>query len=231
MKIGIIGAMEQEVANLKELMEVDRTISKASMVFMSGKLNDRKVVIVRSGIGKVNAAVCTQILIDEFGVDVVINTGVAGSLRNEINIGDIVLSTDTITHDMDATGFGYEVGVIPQMDNSVFVADERLRGIAKEVCEEVNPDISVFEGRVLSGDQFISDGDKKDWLVKQFSGYCTEMEGAAIAQAAYLNNIPFLVIRAISDKADNSAEMDYSEFEEKAIEHTVKLVCGLVERL
>lgn len=231
MKIGIIGAMEQEVANLKEIMEVDRTIRKASMVFMSGKLSDRNVVIVRSGIGKVNAAVCTQILVDEFGVDVVINTGVAGSLRNEINIGDIVLSTDAITHDMDATGFGYEVGVIPQMDNSVFVADERLIGIAKEVCEEVNPDINVFEGRVLSGDQFISDRDKKEWLVKQFSGYCTEMEGAAIAQAAYLNKIPFLVIRAISDKADNSAEMDYSEFETKAIEHTVKLVCGLVERI
>ena len=111
MKIGIIGAMEQEVANLKEIMEVDRTIRKASMVFMSGKLSGRNVVIVRSGIGKVNAAVCTQILADEFGVDVVINTGVAGSLRNEINIGDIVLSTDAITHDMDATGFGYEVGV------------------------------------------------------------------------------------------------------------------------
>lgn len=231
MKIGIIGAMEQEVANLKEIMEVDRTIRKASMVFMSGKLSGRNVVIVRSGIGKVNAAVCTQILADEFGVDVVINTGVAGSLRNEINIGDIVLSTDAITHDMDATGFGYEVGVIPQMDNSVFVADERLIGIAKEVCEEVNPDINVFEGRVLSGDQFVSDRDKKEWLVKQFSGYCTEMEGAAIAQAAYLNKIPFLVIRAISDKADNSAEMDYSEFEAKAIEHTVKLVCGLVERI
>ncbi|WP_310602487.1 5'-methylthioadenosine/adenosylhomocysteine nucleosidase [Anaerosporobacter sp.] len=231
MKIGIIGAMEQEVANLKELMQVDRTINKASMAFMSGKLNDKDVVIVRSGIGKVNAAVCTQILVDEFSVDVVINTGVAGSLRNEINIGDIVLSTDAITHDMDATGFGYELGVIPQMDNSVFVADEKLVAIAKAVCEEVNSDINVFEGRVLSGDQFISDHDKKEWLVNQFSGFCTEMEGAAIAQAAYLNNVPFLIIRAISDKADNSAEMDYSEFEAKAIEHTVKLVCGLVERI
>ncbi|WP_167957660.1 5'-methylthioadenosine/adenosylhomocysteine nucleosidase [Anaerosporobacter faecicola] len=231
MKIGIIGAMEQEVSQLKDKMEVDRTIQKASMIFVSGKLNSKNVVIVRSGIGKVNAAVCTQILVDEFGVDLVINTGIAGSLQNEINIGDIVLSTDAITHDMDATGFGYKVGVIPQMDNSVFVADEKLRSVAKKVCEEVNPDIQVFEGRVLSGDQFISDRDKKEWLVKEFGGSCTEMEGAAIAQAAYLNKIPFLIIRAISDKADNSAEMDYQEFEAKAIKHSVNLVCGLVNSL
>lgn len=231
MKLGIIGAMEQEVSQLKEKMEVDRTIEKASMIFVSGKLNNKNVVIVRSGIGKVNAAVCTQILVDEFGVDMVINTGIAGSLQNEINIGDIVLSTDAITHDMDATGFGYKVGVIPQMDNSVFVADEKLRTVAKKVCEEVNPDIQVFEGRVLSGDQFISDHDKKEWLVKEFAGSCTEMEGAAIAQAAYLNKKPFLIIRAISDKADNSAEMDYQEFEAKAIEHSVNLVCGLVSSL
>ncbi|HEX3076858.1 MAG TPA: 5'-methylthioadenosine/adenosylhomocysteine nucleosidase, partial [Lachnospiraceae bacterium] len=183
------------------------------------------------GIGKVNAAVCAQILVDDFQVEAVINTGVAGSLRNEINIGDIVLSCDAINHDMDATGFGYEVGVIPRMDNSIFTADNTLIQTAKAICEEVNPDINVFIGRVLSGDQFISDPGKKEWLVKQFEGYCTEMEGAAIAQAAYLNQIPFLIIRAISDKADSSAEMDYSEFEVKAIEHTVKLVHGLIAKL
>lgn len=231
MKLGIIGAMEEEVAKLKEVMTETTTTEKAGMVFVNGKLNNKEVVIVRSGIGKVNAAVCTQILVDLYQVTAVVNTGVAGSLRNEINIGDIVLSTDAITHDMDATGFGYEVGVIPRMDNSTFVADEKLVKLASEVCKEANPDIQVFEGRVLSGDQFISDHEKKTWLVNQFDGYCTEMEGAAIAQTAYLNKIPFLIIRAISDKADHSAEMDYSEFEAKAIEHTVKLVTGLVERL
>lgn len=230
MKLGIIGAMEEEVAKLKELMTETIATEKAGMVFVSGKLNNKEVVIVRSGIGKVNAAVCTQILVDLYDVTAVVNTGVAGSLRNEINIGDIVLSTDAITHDMDATGFGYELGIIPRMDNSTFVADEKLVKLASEVCKEVNTDIQVFEGRVLSGDQFISDHDKKNWLINQFDGFCTEMEGAAIAQAAYLNKIPFLIIRAISDKADNSAEMDYSEFEIKAIEHTVKLVTGLVER-
>lgn len=232
MKIfGIIGAMDEEVSILKEKMEAEEVVSVASMDFHKGKLQGKDVVIVRSGIGKVNAAVCTQILVSVFHIDCVINTGVAGSLRNEINIGDIVLSKDALNHDMDATGFGYELGVIPRMDVSVFEADETLLQLAKKVNEEVNPDIATHVGRVISGDQFISDRDKKKFLVEQFQGYCTEMEGAAIAQAAYLNQIPYLVIRAISDKADNSAEMDYSEFERKAIEHTVKLVTGLINML
>lgn len=229
--IGIIGAMEEEVNILKDKMEIENISKKASMEFYKGTLEGRDVVIVRSGIGKVNAAICTQILIDDYKVGAVINTGVAGSLKNEINIGDIVLSSDAMQHDMDATGFGYEVGVIPRMEKSVFVAADSLIKVAKDVCEEVNPEIQTFVGRVVSGDQFISDRSKKDWIVDKFQAYCTEMEGASIAQAAYLNNIPFLIIRAISDKADQSAEMDYSEFEVKAIEHTVKLVSGLVKRI
>lgn len=229
--IGIIGAMEEEVNILKDKMEIENISKKASMEFYKGTLERRDVVIVRSGIGKVNAAICTQILIDDYKVGAVINTGVAGSLKNEINIGDIVLSSDAMQHDMDATGFGYEVGVIPRMEKSVFVAADSLIKVAKDVCEEVNPEIQTFVGRVVSGDQFISDRSKKDWIVDKFQAYCTEMEGASIAQAAYLNNIPFLIIRAISDKADQSAEMDYSEFEVKAIEHTVKLVSGLVKRI
>lgn len=231
MILGIIGAMDEEVSILKEKMELDSVETLAGMDFYKGKLEGKDVVIVRSGIGKVNAAVCTQILVSVFKVTAVINTGVAGSLRNEINIGDIVLSKDALHHDMDAVGFGYEPGIIPRMENSIFVADEKLLNLAKEVNEEVNSDISTHIGRVVSGDQFISDHDKKVYLVNQFQGYCTEMEGAAIAQTAYLNNIPYLVVRAISDKADNSAEMDYSEFERKAIEHTVNLMTELARRL
>ncbi len=229
--IGIIGAMSQEVASLKEKMSDVTILSMAGMDFYKGKLKGKDAVIVRSGIGKVNAAVCSQILVDKFGVDAIINTGIAGSLRNEINIGDIVLSRDTLQHDMDATGFGYEVGRIPQMDESIFPGDEHMIAVAKECCERVNPEIGVFVGRVVSGDQFISDKEKKNWLIKTFQGYCTEMEGAAIAQTAYLNKVPFLIIRAISDKADDSAEMDYSEFEAKAIEHSVKLVTAMMEIL
>ena len=155
-KIGIIGAMDVEVHNLKNDMKLENISQKAGMEFYEGELEGQKVVVVRSGIGKVNAAVCTQILVDVFAVDAVINTGIAGSLNADINIGDIVISTDVLHHDMDATGFGYPLGQIPQMDAFSFRADDAMRKLAKEVCEEVNPDICVFEGRIVSGDQFIS---------------------------------------------------------------------------
>lgn len=230
-KIGIIGAMDEEVHIIKEQMQEVKVCTVAAMDFYEGMLQGKEVVIVRSGIGKVNAAVCTQILADLYHVDAVINTGVAGSLRNEIDIADIVLSTDTLQHDMDATGFGYGLGIIPRMDNSIFKADQKLIDLAKAVCEEAIPEVGVHTGRIVSGDQFISDSNKKAWLVENFHGYCTEMEGAAIAQAAYLNQIPFLIVRAISDKADQSAEMAYSEFEHIAIKNTVALINGLLKRL
>lgn len=230
-KMGIIGAMEIEVAGLKHDMEIKKEVRKAGMDFCEGVLNGQEVVVVRSGIGKVNAAVCTQILVDDFQVDAVINTGIAGSLNAEINIGDIVLSTDVLHHDMDAVNFGYEPGQIPQMDVFSFKADERLAKMAEEVCHEVNPEISVFHGRVVSGDQFVADKEVKERIVNQFHGFCTEMEGAAIAQAAYLNCIPFVVIRAISDKADDSATEDYPTFEKKAAQHCVRLVEGLLQRM
>lgn len=229
--IGIIGAMEEEVAILKEKMEDVRIIKKASMDFYEGTLAGKKAVVVRSGIGKVNAGICAQILADVFSVEAIINTGIAGSLNKDINIGDIVVSTDVVQHDMDATGFGYRKGQIPQMPVFFFNADERLRKLAVKVCSEVNPDIQVFEGRIASGDQFVCDQDVKDGIVSEFSAYATEMEGAAIGQAAYLNDVPFLVIRAISDKADGSAQMDYSEFEKAAIVHSVNLTLKMLEEI
>lgn len=228
--LGIIGAMEIEVNRIKEQMEDVSVTDKAGMSFFEGKWNGNDVVVVRSGIGKVNAAVCAQILADTFHADAIINTGIAGSLKNEINIGDIVLSTDAIQHDMDAQGFGYAPGVIPQMEVSDFQADEKLIELAKKCCAEVCPDVQVFTGRVVSGDQFISDKKKKEWLSSQFEGLCAEMEGAAIAQASYLNHVPFLIIRAISDKADDSATMDYPEFEAMAAENSVKLLADIVRQ-
>lgn len=230
-KIGIIGAMEEEVTALREKLTDARLLRKASMDFYSGNLNGMEAVVVRSGIGKVNAGICTQILADLYQVDAVINTGIAGSLKAEINIGDIVISTDTLQHDMDATGFGYEPGVIPRMETSCFPADADLLAKAKAACEEAVPEIQVFTGRIVSGDQFISDQAVKERIIRQFGGMCTEMEGAAVAQAAYLNHIPFVIIRAISDKADNSATMDYPAFERQAIAHSVALVENFVGRL
>lgn len=228
--LGIIGAMDEEVAKIKEEMTDVTVTTVAGMDFYQGKLGGRDAVVVRSGIGKVNAGMCTQILADRFAISAVINTGIAGSLRNEINIGDIVLSTDTVQHDMDASGFGYKVGQIPRVDTYSFPADETLRNLALECNKAVNPEIQAFTGRVVSGDQFISDKAKKQWLIENFDGSCTEMEGAAIAQAAYLNGIPYLVIRAISDKADDSAGMDYQVFEEQAIRHSVNLLLEMASR-
>ncbi len=230
-KIGIIGAMELEVAQLKSKMQEKQVIERAGMKFHEGVLNGKEVVIVQCGIGKVNAGICVQILADIFQVDAVINTGVAGSLRSEINIGDIVVSSDSCEHDMDVRGLGYEPGIIPQMETSFFPADRTLVDAAKAVCAEVNSDIAVYEGRVVSGDQFISDGAVKDRLTATFDGYCAEMEGAAVAHAAFLNKIPYVVIRAISDKADGSAHMDYPEFERAAAAHSAKLVENLVVRV
>lgn len=228
--LGIIGAMDVEVAQVKQAMKDVTVKTIANMDFYKGTLSGKDVVVVRSGIGKVNGAICTQILADQYRVSAVINTGIAGSLKNEINIADVVLSTDTLHHDMDATGFGYSAGQIPQMKEFAFPADKNLLMLAKECCKEVIPDIGVFTGRVVSGDQFISDKVKKKWIGDTFNGFCTEMEGAAIGQAAYLNHIPFLIIRAISDKADDSANMDYSEFEAKAVKNSVSLILAIAKR-
>ena len=224
MVIGIIGAMEEEVAALKEAMDIEAVHEQASMVFCKGSLCGKDVVIVKSGIGKVNAALCAQILVDRFQVDMLINTGVAGSLNPAIDIGDMVISADAVHHDMDATIFGDLIGQVPRMDVRFFPADMTLVEKAKAANEKANPDIKTFVGRVASGDQFISEKEAKDKIVENFGAYCTEMEGAGIAHAAYLNKVSYVIIRAISDKADNSAVMDYPEFERQAIVHSVRLV-------
>ena len=222
--LGIIGAMQEEVEQLISAMNVTKGEKKAGMDFYSGHLDGMPVTIVRSGIGKVNAAICTQILVDDFNVDAVINTGIAGSLHDKIEISDVVLSEDVLHHDMDATGFGYPKGQIPRMDVLSFKADPGLVALAKKACEAATPEIGIHTGRIVSGDQFVSDPEVKKRIVDDFAGLCTEMEGAAIAQTAHLNNIPFVIIRTISDKADNSATVDYPTFEKKAIANEVKIV-------
>lgn len=229
--IGIIGAMQEEVEQIIAVMNVDKKLEKAGMVFNSGKLSGVDVVIVVSGIGKVNAGICTQILVDEFNASAVINTGIAGSLNAAIDIGDIVISRDVLHHDVDATNFGYELGQIPRMDTLAFKADEELIKTAEKACEKAGLDIGTHVGRVVSGDQFISDKGVKENIVKNFAGDCTEMEGAAIAQTAYLNGVPFVILRAISDKADDSATVDYPTFEKQAIANLVAIAKEMVAML
>lgn len=230
-KIGIIGAMELEVEQLKSQMELERVVSKASMDFCVGRLNGVEVVIVRCGIGKVNAALCVQILADLFEVTHIVNTGVAGSLNADLDIGDILVSKDALHHDTDVTIFGYQPGEVPQMGFREFQAEQTMIDAAVTSCQEVNPDLQVRVGRVVSGDQFISGKEVKQRLITEFQGDCAEMEGASIAHGAYLNGIPFVIIRAISDKADDSAEMDYPTFEREAAKHSAALVAHMLTLL
>lgn len=231
MKIGIIGAMDLEIDTLKEKMQKENTKTVAGMEFVSGTLHDTSVVIVKCGVGKINAGICVQILHDLFEVTHIINTGVAGSLRNEINIGDIVVSTDAVQHDMDVSPLGYAFGQIPGIDVLSFEADKELSDLAFSSCKKACPDIQVFTGRVASGDQFISSKETKSRIITNFNASCAEMEGGAIAQAAYLNKLPYVIIRAISDKADDSAEMDYPTFEHAAALHSAGLVEEMMKAL
>ena len=230
-KIAIIGAMELEVELLKQEMEQQCVVKKAGMEFHEGTLNGKSVVIVRCGVGKVNAGICVQILADEFQVTHIINTGVAGSLNAALDIGDILVSEDALYHDVDATIFGYKPGEVPQLGIREFKADPDMRKAAVAACGEVNPDICVKTGRVVSGDQFISTREVKERLIREFAGDCAEMEGAAIAHSAYLNKIPFVIIRAISDKADDSAQVEYPVFEREAARHSARLVEKMVTLL
>ena len=235
-RIGIIGAMDSEIEKLtKEEMTSEEVIQKADFQFHKGKIGSTDVIIVRSGIGKVNAAICAQIMIDCFDITHLINTGIAGSLDHRINIGDIVLSTDAMHHDMDLSPLGFAPGVIPRIGTahslSSFPADPRLRELAAGVCRTALPGVGVHEGRIVSGDQFISSADQRTRLVDTFHAICTEMEGAAIAHTAFVNHIPFLVVRAISDKADEEADVSFEAFETRAAQNCARLVSGMVRSL
>lgn len=227
-KVGIIGAMELEVSALKGQLAGIKIKKKAGMEFCEGQICGVDVVVVRCGIGKVNAALCVQILCDDFGVSHIINTGVAGSLNNDLNIGDILISKDAVHHDVDVTIFSYKIGEVPQLGIREFPADAGLISAAEKAIKEKQPDLNYRVGRVASGDQFISSSEVKERIIKNFEADCAEMEGASIAHGAYLNGIPFVIIRAISDKADGSAEQDYPSFEKAAAAHCAKLVADML---
>ncbi len=231
MKTGIIGAMDQEVAILAEAIENPQTTSVAGMTFTEGKIGSADTVVVRCGIGKICAAVCAQILIDRFHVTHLINTGIAGSLNADIDIGDAVVATEAVHHDLDVTNFGYDFGQVPGFRTQAFPADEALRSLCIQAIRSEAPDIHVFEGRIASGDQFIRTKERKEWIREHFGAECCEMEGAAIAQTAYMNQIPYVIIRMISDKADESAVMAYPEFEAQAARNSAALLLKVLHTI
>ena len=227
--IGIIGAMEEEIISIKEKMDIISAKNIVGVDFYMGKMNGTSIILVRSGIGKVNAAICVQALVDLYAVDYVINVGVAGALSKDLDIGDIVVSTDLVQHDMDTSAFGDPLGTIPRMAESFFPADPELQKIALTAGETIGA--KMVTGRIASGDCFVSDNARKQKIQSLFKAQCVEMEGAAIAHACYLNKIPFVVIRAISDRADDAANTSFEKFVVQAAKNSSAIVEQMIQLL
>ncbi len=227
--IGIIGAMDEEVAKLISQVDITAEETVAGMTFRAGTLGGANVVIVKSGIGKVNAGICVQLLITRFGATHIINTGFAGALSPEVTIGNIVVSTDAVQHDFDVSPLGVKKGeIIAGM--VAFPADKELVGLACKVIAETLPEVKVLSGRICSGDQFICEKAAKERIVSEFGGLCCEMEGAAVAQVCTLNNVPFLVLRAVSDSADEAAgeDFNFSVFQSTVAEEFAEAIVKLL---
>ena len=230
-KVGIIGAMSVELELLKSKLEENPAVTKAGgMTFTEGKINGISVVLVQSGVGKVNAALCAQRLILKFGCTHIINTGIAGAMASGLKVLDFVASTDAVYHDMDATGFGYKKTEIPQMKCSDFPADGKMLEAARSAFKEFPAEHKLVFGRIATGDQFISDKEKKSAIQETCSPACVEMEGAAVAHACWINEIPFVIIRCRSDMADDDGESIYSFNENEAASLSGSLVLSMLGR-
>ncbi|MBY0123877.1 5'-methylthioadenosine/S-adenosylhomocysteine nucleosidase [Bacillus sp. S/N-304-OC-R1] len=230
MKIGIIGAMEEEVRLLREKIDGQQQSIIAGCEFTTGKMDGAEVVLLRSGIGKVNAALSTAILLEKFNPDVVINTGSAGGLTPELNVGDVVISSEVRHHDVDVTAFGYEYGQVPQLP-AAFEADSKLVQIAEECAREIN-DIQVVRGLIATGDSFMNDPVRVEFIRNKFSNLqAVEMEAAAIAQVSYQFGKPFVIIRSLSDIAGKESDVSFEQYLEKAALHSADLVMKIVDAL
>ena len=235
MRMGIIGAMESEVANLIARMDNVTYRDKAGRRFAVGTLSGKEAVVVQSGIGKVAAAITAQILVDEFGVDALLNTGMAGGLDSRLEVKDLVIATAALQHDFDITAFGHARGFMYGEDDTkptLFVADEALREKAKIAAEAVLPAGSkAIDGVIASGDIFVDNTALKLELRDGFGAAAAEMEGAAIAQAATANGVPFVILRTISDLADHQANVSFDELEQYVGKLAGDITVALLENL
>ncbi|WP_428771293.1 5'-methylthioadenosine/S-adenosylhomocysteine nucleosidase [Vibrio sp.] len=230
MKIGIIGAMEQEVTILKQALENCQQMNKAGCTFYTGQLNGVEVVLLQSGIGKVAAAIGTTILLDEHQPDVVINTGSAGGFDSSLNVGDVVISSEVRHHDADVTAFGYEMGQMAGQP-AAFVADEKLMAVAEQALGQF-ADQHAVRGLICTGDAFVCTAERQQYIRQHFPAVvAVEMEASAIAQACYQFGTPFVVVRAISDVADKESPMSFEEFLPVAAQSSSKMVMKMVELL
>lgn len=235
-KIGIIGAMDSEIAVLRNTMKENgslKQITAGKCTFNEGIISGIPVAVVKSGVGKVNAALCAQRLILQFGADAVINTGIAGAVGGNLRIFDMAVSTDAVYHDMNATEFGYKPTEIPQMETSAFPADERLVKAAETAFARTNAadGRKIVAGRIASGDQFVAEKSVKNQIKEICAPICVEMEGAAVAHACFVNDVPYVILRCISDMADDTVQATYSFNEDTAAEESSKLVIEMLSAL
>ncbi|TKB51518.1 5'-methylthioadenosine/S-adenosylhomocysteine nucleosidase [Ferrimonas sediminicola] len=230
MKIGIIGAMEQEVALLRSHIDDLTVTTIANIEFYSGTLNGTEVVVTRSGIGKVTAAIATTLLVERFAPDAVINTGSAGGFAHNLAIGDVVISSEVRYHDVDVTAFGYEMGQLPSQP-AAFLPAQDLVDAAKAAIAEVG-EVKAIQGLICTGDSFIADPERTKVMLSHFPAMAAcEMEAASIAQTCQQFDLPFVVIRAISDNANDDSAVDFDSFIVKAGEHSAKVVIAMLDKL
>ncbi|GLH64860.1 5'-methylthioadenosine/S-adenosylhomocysteine nucleosidase [Parageobacillus sp. G301] len=230
MKIAIIGAMEEEVTILRDKIEDREETVIANCEFSTGRLNGADVILLKSGIGKVNAAMSTAILLERFRPDYVINTGSAGGFLSTLNVGDVVISNEVVHHDVDVTAFGYEYGQVPGMP-ARYKADETLVKIAEQNAKQIK-DIQVVTGLIATGDSFMNDPARVEFVRGKFPDLCAvEMEAAAIAQVCTQFAVPFVIIRALSDIAGKESDVSFEQFLDTAAKHSADLVLSIVSSL
>lgn len=228
MTIGIIGAMELEVQALKELMDKAEIQKISTIDFYKGNINGVDTVVAVAGVGKVNAAVCAQTMILKYSPDLIINVGVAGGMADGFKIGDIAVADYVVEHDMDTSPLGDEKGFISGINMVKMSCDSRIADMMMNAVETVGS-IKAKKGVIASGDQFIYTQEQRDRITGDFGAIATEMEGASIGHVCVMNNVPFGVLRAISDGANDDSYMDFPEFAKMAAENSIKIILELLK--
>ena len=223
---GILGALDQEVALIRENMTVENTCEKYGTVFYQGKIGNKEVVLACCGIGKVNAAVCATAVLNEFGADCVINVGIAGAMHPELHIMDVVIGQEVGFHDQDPIMLNY----YPKKE--FFQASEEFVDLCRQVCDEMNEELKgkAYVGRIMSGDVFVNDAAVKKSINDRYAPHCVEMEGASIGHVAYMHQKPFLVIRTMSDSADDNADESYDNFIEVAAHQSASIILRMLAK-